>query len=314
VHRILWLPVCLVLATPTYALEFVPLGKKPLDARKTAPRSAPGPDCGLAIDVQLGDSVCGDTTGRPDTVSAYGCSDWQETGGEVVYRLDLSTPAAVEIRLDAACDLDVFLLSGCGQTVECLAFGDIGIRSLDALVGEVFVVVDGYVGAECGFCIEFREVEPLDGAQPGDFDPHTFLSCNTSTREGSTCDGDNRISYEPCGAFVEAGPEDWYRIRLFPHGSFYVEAVMPEGDVALWLLQESDPTCLAGVDAWGFGQPEILINFAGAAPRDFYLVIDSYGPECAEYTLEIRCFNGEVSSGRSSWGRVKSRFGEEGLR
>lgn len=313
--RHLWLAVWLAWTTPALAAEFVPLGKKPLASTLEQTTKTLGPiDCALAVDATLGTTVCADNTGLPDLVSSYGCSNWLETGGERIYRLELTEPAAIEVRIDAACDLDVFLLSGCGEEVTCLASGDLGVRSADALTGEVYVVVDGYVGAECAFCIEFLEVEPLDGVQPEDFEPNVFLNCGTQTLDGTTCGGTNRVEYETCAAFVEPGPESWYRVQLFPGGILEATVVMPDADVALWVLDQFGDPCVAAVDNGGVGEPETIRAFWGEAPRDFYLVVDSFGAECAAYTLDLQCTNGLVSSVRSSWGHVKARYGSEGSR
>lgn len=300
---------------PITAQPFEPLSKaeKTVASVDTAVRAQI--DCGSAVDVQLGEMVCGDNTTAPNNVDVYGCSPWPETGGEVVYRLTLATPTLFEVRLQEDCDLDVAILIGCDADLDCLEMGDTGIKTNEPVMGEFFVVVDGYNGASCGFCLEFVEIQPpfIDPTACSTAHP---TSCAARTWTQTTCGKGNDVEYARCSRFDEAGQDAWYRVALNPGGSIVASAVMADADVALWLLDGcgGDFQCLAYADEGTTGDTE-TIEFVheGETQRTLFLVVDSFvePAACASYELEIvECVNGVVATGPTSWSTLKSTFGE----
>jgi hypothetical protein len=109
--------------------------------------------CDPIVDIGPDETLCGDTTGLTSGIDLYPCSTWPETGGEIVYRLTLDQPVAFAARLDADCDLDLAVLGGCGAEDPCFLVSDVGIKSDGAVSGTFYLVVDGYNGAACSFCL-----------------------------------------------------------------------------------------------------------------------------------------------------------------
>ncbi len=115
-------------------------------------------DCSGQIEVQLGGTYAGDNTGLPNNVTYYGCSDWEESGGEVVYHLYLEQPRLFEVVLTSACDLDLAILNDCDAQLGCLEVTDDGAVTTLPQQGDFWFVVDGYEGAGCVF-----ELAVIDG-------------------------------------------------------------------------------------------------------------------------------------------------------
>jgi hypothetical protein len=279
-------------------------------------------DCTGAVDVQLGDMVCSNNLGAANDVDHYGCSPWPETGGEVVYRLTLASPAAFEIRLDSSCDLDLAILSACDADAGCLLVADTGITATELVTGTFFVVVDGYNGAACDFCLDFVETEPSGPPDPTACAAAQPLSCTARVETGTTCGAGNDVEQADCAIFDEKGEDAWYRIGLNADGYVTVNARMVDADVALWLLDGCGPgfQCLAYADADTTGEPEVLTySNPGDQPQTLFLVVDTFlePMACASYELEIvQCVHGVVADGTASWSTFKSRFagpsGQEG--
>ena len=105
--------------------------------------------CDGAVPIGLGQTVGGDKRGAETMVFLYDCGyPWNESGGEVVYELNLTRPTTVTAGLhDLSVDLDLFLLRQCDES-SCLAFGDneLATDCLDA--GMYYLIVDGYNGVE----------------------------------------------------------------------------------------------------------------------------------------------------------------------
>jgi hypothetical protein len=110
-------------------------------------------DCSNATPVVCGETYTGTNVGAPNNVEYYSCSGWLESGGEVVYYLDLDDcfEVTAEIVPDG-CDLDVFILSECDEN-ECIAYGNTIATTNCLEPGTYYIVVDGYYGAECGYTL-----------------------------------------------------------------------------------------------------------------------------------------------------------------
>ncbi|MCK4548224.1 MAG: hypothetical protein KAW17_12385 [Candidatus Eisenbacteria sp.] len=124
-------------------------------------------DCTNAIPIFCGDVVTGDNTGMPNNVEAYSCVGWTESGGEVVYELDLSGTECWIVTVDIdpdGCDLDVFFLGSCDEA-DCIDYGDYGFVTECLLPGMYYLVVDGYSGAECPYTLSVT-CEPCDCPVP----------------------------------------------------------------------------------------------------------------------------------------------------
>jgi len=117
------------------------------------PAAAAALDCSAAVEVELGQAYDGDNTGLPDNVSMYACSDWDESGGEVVHHLHLERPHDFTVSLASECDLDLAVLDACDEVVGCLQVVSDTITTTSPMSGDFYFVVDGYEGAGCAFTL-----------------------------------------------------------------------------------------------------------------------------------------------------------------
>ena len=100
--------------------------------------------------VACGATYAGDTRLGTPLVERYSCRpEWQESGPEQVFLLELSQPQEITAVLNfdqtPQADLDIFLLHGPDPTA-CLASGDRFVRYEVTSPGQYYLVVDGYMG------------------------------------------------------------------------------------------------------------------------------------------------------------------------
>jgi hypothetical protein len=118
-------------------------------------------DCSDAIPVVCGGTYTSTNVGAPNNVENYSCVGWTESGGEVVFVLELDDCFVVTGQIaPEGCDLDVFFLSECDEN-ECLTYGDTAFTTDCLLPGTYYIVVDGYYGAECPFSLTV-DCEPCE--------------------------------------------------------------------------------------------------------------------------------------------------------
>jgi hypothetical protein len=267
-------------------------------------------DCSGATEIMLDTVYAGTNVGAVNNVSTYGCSTWNEGGGEVVFHLYLAEPTMWEATLTPnGCDLDLAVLDQCDETLGCLIVADSGVQTNVPVSGDFYFVVDGYGTAAGAFTFEIASIIP---PEPVDNCPRvmTYL-CDAGQISGDTCDAVNGISAEGCEAYTEAGLDEWYEITLNPGGTF-TASVTNTADGALWVVDECmEPfSCLAYADDTLSGQAEFVsYTNATAAVKTVYLVVDSWGADsCGTYTGDITCTGGIVSTEAMSFGQVKSLY------
>lgn len=128
----------------------------------STPTATPEPilDISNAQRLVCGGVYTGDTFSAVNNVSAYGCRPyWDESGPEVVYRLELESSQPVTVTLlNASADLDLFLLRFAYPN-SCLTAGD-NYLPYGGQPGVYFLSVDGYKGAAGSYA--FRVDCPLD--------------------------------------------------------------------------------------------------------------------------------------------------------
>jgi hypothetical protein len=268
-------------------------------------------DCSGQIEVALNNTYSGDNTSAPNNVTTYGCSGWNESGGEVVYHLFLASPSMWHADLTpSGCDLDLAVLDACDETAGCLIVVDSGVITNQPVQGDFWLVVDGYGGARCAYTLTLTE-DPLP--QPVDFCEYvTSLTCADQDLNGDTTTGQNLLTSQMsgCTGYTESGNENYYAITLFPSGSFTATVGFATADAAIYVLDACvEPfTCLVGADDTLSGEAETLTySNTGTEMQTVYLVIDSYSGYGA-YTGTLICDPGTVSVEMRSWGAVKAVY------
>lgn len=119
------------------------------------PTATPVPrlDTDSATFIWCGSVIRGSTWNATNHVSSYACRPhWPETGGEVIYRVELNrTQFLTAALMTATADFDLFLLRTAFPD-SCVAAGD-NYLSLQASPGLYYLVVDGYNGAVGDFTL-----------------------------------------------------------------------------------------------------------------------------------------------------------------
>jgi hypothetical protein len=135
-------------------------------------------NCDNAIPIYCGVPVTGNTYTNPDVVQYYSCVGWQETGGEVVYVLELDDCYILTMTLsDYTGDPDVFLLSACDEN-ECIDYAHISTTTECLDPGTYYVVVDGYYSnPSCDYTLTI-DCEPCDCPVPPCC-PFDYICCWT---------------------------------------------------------------------------------------------------------------------------------------
>ena len=154
-----------------------------------------GMECAHAR-VACGDSLAAETTeGAPDTLDGYGCIDFDESGGEMIYQIVLDEPKRVTVineHNSFFADLDLFVLKSCSP-FTCFAFStgenDIERVTFAAEAGvPYYVVVDGYDGSEGGYAISFTCTEVENCGDGVDNDGDGLIDCwDVDCREELDC-------------------------------------------------------------------------------------------------------------------------------
>ncbi|PKO20332.1 MAG: hypothetical protein CVU38_20680, partial [Chloroflexi bacterium HGW-Chloroflexi-1] len=119
------------------------------------PTATPIPklDIAGAARAVCGSIILADTHAGANHVSRYGCQpSWNETGPELVFRIDSGYTQAFTARLiTTTVDLDLFLLPSDAPST-CLAAGD-NYLQFDIYSGTYYLAVDGYQGAAGAFSL-----------------------------------------------------------------------------------------------------------------------------------------------------------------
>ncbi len=268
-------------------------------------------DCSGAIEITLDNTYTGDNTGAVNNINAYGCSTWDESGGEVIYHLFLSEPSMFVGTLTGnGCDLDLAVLDQCDEDLGCLIVVDSGVSTNVPVSGDFYFVVDGFGGAGCDFTFEIVSAElPPPPVEVNFCDAVEDVSGTTFA--GTTCGGVNNVSALGCEAYTEAGLEYYYEIFM-PAGSSFTADVTNTADGALWVVDScADPIgCLAYADDTLSGATEtVTYTNATAVDTYVYLVVDSWGTDsCGDYTMNFAATGGAVAVEDAAFGTVKALF------
>ncbi len=267
------------------------------------------------------DSLDGTTVGEPDRTSGYSCVAWDESGGEAIYRLEITQDVTLSITLtDLTADLDLFLLSACDGEA-CLAAGSQGF-AVRTPPGSYILTVDGYLGAAGTFRLHWRALAagvPAEVCEGG----ATAVTCAGTPAEFLTStlwDAPDLVEMYACAPILARGGEAWYAVTMADSSNFTALVSDQLFDAAIWLFDGCGPDalCLAFIDATAAGSPEEL-RFTNStdAQRTVYLAVDAIRPipdlYSGGYSLRISCSKPVVVPIlRTSWGAIKGLYGPRG--
>jgi hypothetical protein len=278
-------------------------------------------DCSAATYVSLDNTYTGTTVGAPSNVSTYSCSFWTESGPEVVYILELPTPAmfTIDLNLLGTADLDLAVLDACDEDLGCLIVADTGVETLSPIQGTLYLVVEGYAGAAGPYELVLTSqalpepvnvCDQLQQIVPGP--EGMIVPSGTFPVAGTTCGAENLVTSLPCGVYTENGAEAYWELTLLAGGSIDV-SVTHAGDGALWLLDAcAEPfECVAYADDTFGGETEAFsyLNNTGDS-QVLILVVDSFGTgSCGTYDGTVTLYPpGAIPTTVGSWGSVKAQY------
>ncbi|MHB8078597.1 MAG: hypothetical protein ACYDIE_05005 [Candidatus Krumholzibacteriia bacterium] len=264
------------------------------------------------------DSLDGTTVGEPDRTSGYSCVAWDESGGEAIYRLDVTQDVTLTVTLtDLTADLDVFLLSACDGD-SCLAAGSQGF-AVRTPPGSYLLTVDGYQGVSGTFRLLWRaHAAGVPAAVcAGGALPITCAATPFDLPLATLWGAPNLVETYACAPILVPGGEAWYAVTMADSSEFTALVSNVIFDAALWLFDGCGPdaVCLAFRDAAAAGGAEEL-RFANttSARRTVYFAVDSVrpipDPYSGDFHLRITCTKPVVVPlDRAGWGAVKGLYG-----
>lgn len=280
-------------------------------------------DCSRPRDLTCGAARDSSNVGAPNQVSYYGCSEYEESAGEVVYRFVLQSYSTVSLRLDGMQeDLDLFVLSGCSPDACIGSSTGVSVETWSGCLpaGTYYVVVDGFDGGASAFrlsmsctscipCTPDVANDTCEEATPVQAQFGTFrASGNTRCAKDDYTDG-------TCTGFSSLGRDIAYRIVMPPGCS--ITATLRDGadgvplDRSMYLATscaDARNTCVAGSDA-GVDAVESF-TYATPAGGIYYLIVDSFGNSTSgDFELVVELVNCSVVPVEApTWGRVKTLY------
>lgn len=314
-------------APPTAATARAATYAAPKDDR--SPLIGPSPartpfvcDGAPVVTIAVGaDSLNGTTVDEPNRTSGYSCVAWDESGGEAIYRLEITQDITLSITLtDLTADLDLFLLSACDGEA-CLAAGSQGF-AVRTPPGSYLLTVDGYLGASGTFRLHWRALAagvPAAICEGG----ATAVTCAATPADFLTptlWGAPDLVEMYACAPILARGGEAWYAVTMADSSDFTALLSDQLFDAAIWLFDGCGPDalCLAFRDATAGGSPEEL-RFSNDTDsrRTVYLAVDSVRPisdlYSGNYRLRISCTKPVVVPiSRTSWGALKGLYGLRG--
>ncbi len=228
-----------------------------------------------------GGSVSGSSTNAPSNVDSYSCTNWNNTGPEVVYTVTSPLSGTVTVDMTGlTADLDLFVTTGSGNSCQSTACvdgsGTEGTASeqvsWNATAGTTyFVVADGYqnasgsftLSATCPAGVPTTETACADGldddgdgavdcadpdcagnaaCQGGSCAGQGTLSCNGSV-SGNTAGGPNDVGSWPCVSWETSGPEAVYAFTPSSSGQVTLDLTGLADDVDLFLTTNGGGAC-----------------------------------------------------------------------
>jgi hypothetical protein len=317
VYTALLVAILSIIASSVYAGNFFAVGEKDLIRSGSPENTTRNLDCSSAEAVELSIwseiTLDGSTEGIPDSCNSYACEEWNESGGEVVYELQVDQSIILHATLFSDHDLDLILLSDCDPDL-CIGMASSEFTA-EIGSGTFYLIVDGYLGESGAFSVNLETMP--DGLTQEACGSAAPVECNSTQTiiDSNLFEQPNLIEAADCSAFLERGGEQWFSVVLTDTASVYIELTQLFFDGAIWMFDDCGPDaeCIAFADQGTLEEPEELTwrNDTGSTAT-VYIGIDSFMPVedtwGGSFNLSITCEGLELPAVRSSWGAMKSRF------
>ncbi|MCP4799534.1 MAG: hypothetical protein GY893_06235 [bacterium] len=317
VYTALLIATLSIIASGVYADNFFAVGDEDLMRSGSPENIIRNLDCNSAVMVELSIwsevTLDGSTEGIPDSCNSYSCEEWDESGGEIIYELEVDQPIILHATLFSEPDLDLILLSDCDPDL-CIGMASSEF-SAEIDSGTYYLIVDGYLGESGAFSVTLETMpayllqEACDSATPIECSPiETIVDSNLFEQP-------NLIETADCNTFLERGGEQWFSVVLPDTATVEISLTQLFFDGAIWLFDDCGPDaeCIAFADQGTIEEPEELTwkNETGSTTT-VYIGIDSFMPIedsfGGSFSLGITCEGIELPAIQSSWGAMKSRF------
>jgi hypothetical protein len=315
--------LCFLTLSSALAADAVHNKKQTLLQASTPTIAAGALDCAQAPVLFCGARIDSTTVGATNSVSHYGCVAFDESGGEAVYRLELSTHTEIDLRLSGmSADLDLFVLAACDAGACLRSSASVSSERIIACMppGDYIVVVDGFAGQSSDFHLEFdcTPCVPCAPAVSNDGCGSALKIAShgeTQILSGSTCCANDSSHGNSCSGFPALGLDVAYRLDLPPGCA--IEATLRDGsdgkdlDLSIYMATscaDLQGTCVAGSDTNAVGAESF--SYSSITGGTYYLIVDSFGNQtCGDYELEIFFTNCSLVSVESrQWTHVKQLY------
>ncbi len=275
---------------------------------------AVGDDCTNPIIINslpfsdLGQTTCGRGNNYFDT-----CLGSYDGGEDIIYRLDIAAPTAVDIVMDplgttwtglAIDDECPLALSGCLAVRTGSSSAPRQILGLELAPGSYYIMVDTWPAPACIPAFNLTITAGVPYPNPTCATAIDLQDQSLQEFQVNTCGGGN--NYSPtngCTGYSQANGDDAvWSIYLNAGQTIAVTLTGENYDAAIYLLTDCSDmnSCVAGGD-----DPETF-TYVAEADGVYYLVIDGYAAGgCGTSLVTI---DAPVSGTPSSWGQVKSTF------
>ena len=288
--------------------------------------------------IGCGDSISDDSTGGTDSMSAYTCSTWDESGADLAWTFVATADEDVTVAFNPFSynpDHDLFILEDTGagcDAADCTDSGDTEVTFAAVTGTTYYVVVDGYGGDEGAFTID------VSCGAVGD-DDDSVGDDDDSTTTATASPGDVVITEIMSDADGTDDDQEWFEVYNTTSASIDLDgwtisdldATNPDTHVVsgpavvaaggyFVLGRSTDSTANAGapVDyaygadiALGNGADELLLTGPGGTVVDEVLYDDSTGwPDTGGFakSLEPTAITNTANDQVSNWCDASGNF------
>ena len=276
--------------------------------------------CDAPRAIACGETRSGNTATLTGVTDGYGCSGWDESGGEIVYAFVAPravSGASVSVTpTSAGFDPDVFVLGGACDPQFCVDYGNTTATFDAATPGATFyIVVDGGNGTAGTFDLALTCPAPLEDCDNGvDDDSDGATDC----ADGDCADAPNCVqtcasawtltcgdsdpwttvgapsaidAYLGCGGKDAGGPDYVYEITPTDDAHFTVTMVSNTAGVDLDLYVLSAGCRADACEASGIANDDAgeIVSFEAVAGTTYYLVVDGAAGQAGEFELLVEC-------------------------
>jgi hypothetical protein len=250
--------------------------------------------CSPAGALTCGETLFGnnDWAGSTNSVFAYSCTTWNESGPEYAYSFVAPVDGTYTVGIDGMIyDLDVFVMDGSASTCDpdqCIAY-DSDTATWTGVAGTTYyIAVDGFGGVADNYEITMA-CPPLDVCVP-----EREVECGAHV-EASTLDAaaTDNVDLYSCAPFNENGPEMAYAFvpRTTADTTVALASLTAGQDLDLFVVQATDGVCdpdaciASDTSAGSTGE----VTFHAEVGQTYYLVVDGWNGAAGDFTLDVSC-------------------------